>query len=421
VARAQAAALQASEVRQAGYVHRLAVAYEADAARARYLAGKVKTSASSLRHLRSRSLATELVLRREAVLSYTGAAPTYAVPGESPAAVLTDLEQQAYASVALGDLAQTLAEFHNEQSQLAEVRAAYSLQLGSAVRTERAAAAARAAALGQAASLQAALDRARSRLKSVTEASLAAAGPPVGDGIVKALSAELGSFAAGRGVALGLGPSRGATATSALLAGPKVGDATRHPGQPPVVTTRPDAGVATATAATATAATATTLRDGPPPARPTASLDTTTLPGRSTTSATTTPTTTTTTTTTATTTTTTTTTAGPASTTTTTGPTGPGAGQPASTSGGAGAGPHPPPAGGVWLELRECESGDNYQADTGNGFYGAYQFALSTWANLGYSGRPDLAPYWAQDQAAQKLQSMEGWSPWPACSAALGL
>jgi len=78
-------------------------------------------------------------------------------------------------------------------------------------------------------------------------------------------------------------------------------------------------------------------------------------------------------------------------------------------------------AGGVWLQLRECESGNNYQADTGNGFYGAYQFSQSTWTNLGYPGRPDLEPPAMQDAAAQKLQSQSGWGQWPACSAALGL
>jgi hypothetical protein len=85
------------------------------------------------------------------------------------------------------------------------------------------------------------------------------------------------------------------------------------------------------------------------------------------------------------------------------------------------AGGHPPPAGGVWLQLRLCESGDNYQANTGNGFYGAYQFSWSTWSGLGFPGRPDLEPYWMQDEAAQRLQAIQGWSPWPACSAALGL
>ena len=79
------------------------------------------------------------------------------------------------------------------------------------------------------------------------------------------------------------------------------------------------------------------------------------------------------------------------------------------------------PAGGVWLELRECESGNNYQADTGNGYYGAYQFSASTWSDLGYPGRPDLEPYWMQDAAAQRLETAQGWAQWPSCSSALGI
>jgi hypothetical protein len=79
------------------------------------------------------------------------------------------------------------------------------------------------------------------------------------------------------------------------------------------------------------------------------------------------------------------------------------------------------PLGGQWLQLRECESSDNYQANTGNGFYGAYQFTESTWTGLGFPGRPDLESPQMQDQAAVKDQSMYGWGQWPACSAALGL
>jgi len=41
---------------------------------------------------------------------------------------------------------------------------------------------------------------------------------------------------------------------------------------------------------------------------------------------------------------------------------------------------------GTWLlELRDCESGGNYADDTGNGYYGAYQFSLGTWERLGLS------------------------------------
>jgi hypothetical protein len=86
-----------------------------------------------------------------------------------------------------------------------------------------------------------------------------------------------------------------------------------------------------------------------------------------------------------------------------------------------GAAGEPPPLGGVWLELRDCESGDNYQTNTGNGFYGAYQFAGATWSGLGLPGIASDAPYWVQDEAAQRLQAQYGWTPWPACSAALGL
>src|SRR5256714_296038 len=74
-----------------------------------------------------------------------------------------------------------------------------------------------------------------------------------------------------------------------------------------------------------------------------------------------------------------------------------------------------------FARLRGCESGGNYQADTGNGFYGAYQFDLGTWHSLGYSGVPSDASPGTQDAAARQLQSERGWSPWPACSAALDL
>ena len=87
---------------------------------------------------------------------------------------------------------------------------------------------------------------------------------------------------------------------------------------------------------------------------------------------------------------------------------------PAGTSGDGG-------AGGVWLQLRQCESGDNYQENTGNGYFGAYQFSQQTWSNLGYPGRPDLESPSMQDQAAMQLQKQSGWGQWPACSAALGL
>jgi hypothetical protein len=83
--------------------------------------------------------------------------------------------------------------------------------------------------------------------------------------------------------------------------------------------------------------------------------------------------------------------------------------------------PAAPASGDVWAELRDCESGGNYAEDTGNGFYGAYQFSPSTWSALGYPGLPNEAPPAVQDAAAQELQSRSGWGQWPGCSAELGL
>ena len=71
--------------------------------------------------------------------------------------------------------------------------------------------------------------------------------------------------------------------------------------------------------------------------------------------------------------------------------------------------------------LRMCESGGNYAINTGNGFYGAYQFDAGTWSSLGFSGLPNEAPPWMQDAAVAKLWSERGWAPWPGCSASLGL
>ncbi len=74
-----------------------------------------------------------------------------------------------------------------------------------------------------------------------------------------------------------------------------------------------------------------------------------------------------------------------------------------------------------FARLRNCESGGRYTTNTGNGFYGAYQFDRGTWNGLGYPGRADQASPSTQDAAAAKLQSQRGWSPWPACSRKLGL
>jgi hypothetical protein len=68
-----------------------------------------------------------------------------------------------------------------------------------------------------------------------------------------------------------------------------------------------------------------------------------------------------------------------------------------------------------WAALRNCESHGNYATNTGNGFYGAYQFDLQTWRSMGGSGLPSDAPPWEQDARAKALYQTRGSSPWPVC------
>jgi hypothetical protein len=75
----------------------------------------------------------------------------------------------------------------------------------------------------------------------------------------------------------------------------------------------------------------------------------------------------------------------------------------------------------VWAALRKCESNNRYDINTGNGYYGAYQFAAGTWTKLGYKGLPHRAAPAVQDEAAKRLQAKAGWGQWPACSRKLGL
>ncbi|CUU57765.1 Putative peptidoglycan binding domain-containing protein [Parafrankia irregularis] len=74
----------------------------------------------------------------------------------------------------------------------------------------------------------------------------------------------------------------------------------------------------------------------------------------------------------------------------------------------------------TWEGLRQCESGGNYTTNTGNGYYGAYQFSAGTWRSLGYSGLPHTAPPALQDEAALKLALRSGFGQWPVCGSGMG-
>ena len=80
-----------------------------------------------------------------------------------------------------------------------------------------------------------------------------------------------------------------------------------------------------------------------------------------------------------------------------------------------------PPQSHELAELRGCESSGRYATNTGNGYYGAYQFDIGTWHGLGLRGLPSDAQPDLQDAAASALEQDRGWQPWPACSARLGL
>lgn len=74
-----------------------------------------------------------------------------------------------------------------------------------------------------------------------------------------------------------------------------------------------------------------------------------------------------------------------------------------------------------WDRLAQCESGGNWSINTGNGYYGGLQFSLQSWQAVGGSGYPHQASKEEQINRASKLQAIQGWGAWPACSARLGL
>jgi uncharacterized protein YabE (DUF348 family) len=75
------------------------------------------------------------------------------------------------------------------------------------------------------------------------------------------------------------------------------------------------------------------------------------------------------------------------------------------------------PSGGSlnWAALAKCESGNNPKAVNSAGYYGLYQFSLSTWHAQGGSGNPINASSAEQTKRAQILYGKTGASSWPSC------
>jgi len=78
------------------------------------------------------------------------------------------------------------------------------------------------------------------------------------------------------------------------------------------------------------------------------------------------------------------------------------------------------PSDAVWDRMAQCESGGNWAINTGNGYYGGLQFALSSWRAVGGTGYPHQATRDEQIHRADRLWLIQGWGAWPACSRKLG-
>ncbi len=78
----------------------------------------------------------------------------------------------------------------------------------------------------------------------------------------------------------------------------------------------------------------------------------------------------------------------------------------------------------AWDRLAECESGGDWDANTGNGYYGGLQFSDRTWDGFGgerFASRADLASREQQIFVAERVLSEQGWDAWPTCSRKIGL
>jgi len=74
----------------------------------------------------------------------------------------------------------------------------------------------------------------------------------------------------------------------------------------------------------------------------------------------------------------------------------------------------------VWDRVAQCESGGNWNTNTGNGYYGGLQFSAGTWRAYGGSGSAAGASREEQIAVAERVLSAQGWGAWPVCSRKAG-
>lgn len=78
----------------------------------------------------------------------------------------------------------------------------------------------------------------------------------------------------------------------------------------------------------------------------------------------------------------------------------------------------------TWNKVAACESTNDWNINTGNGYYGGLQFTQSTWEAYGgtrYAPRADLATRDQQIAVAEKVLDGQGPGAWPVCSVRAGL
>ena len=78
----------------------------------------------------------------------------------------------------------------------------------------------------------------------------------------------------------------------------------------------------------------------------------------------------------------------------------------------------------TWDKVAVCESTNDWDINTGNGYYGGLQFTQSTWEAYGgtaYAPRADLATKDQQIAIAEKVLDGQGPGAWPVCSVRAGL
>ena len=66
----------------------------------------------------------------------------------------------------------------------------------------------------------------------------------------------------------------------------------------------------------------------------------------------------------------------------------------------------------LWDRVAMCESGGNWNANTGNGYYGGLQFTRSTWNSFGgraYARTANYATRLQQIDIAEKVLHVQGW------------